>query len=69
MANQPGLSEAEREVLRALWENGPGTVREINGFLERQGRHWAYTTVATLLQRLQSKGYVAGDTTTVPHVF
>jgi BlaI family transcriptional regulator, penicillinase repressor len=52
MGNQPGLSDSEREVLKVLWDRGPGTVREINAELSRRGRHWAYTTVATLLQRL-----------------
>ncbi|MFI5454749.1 MAG: BlaI/MecI/CopY family transcriptional regulator [Isosphaerales bacterium] len=69
MANQPGLSEAEREVLKVLWDYGPGTVREINEVLERRGRRWAYTTVATLLQRLGVKQYVAGDPSAVAHVY
>ena len=69
MANQPGLSEAEREVLKVLWDHGPGTVRRINGVLEERGRRWAYTTVATLLQRLAVKGYVASDPSAVPHVY
>jgi predicted transcriptional regulator len=69
MANRPGLSEAEMEVLKALWDGGPGTVRHLNGLLEGRGRRWAYTTVATLLQRLAAKGYVASDATGVPHVY
>jgi BlaI family penicillinase repressor len=67
--NQPGLSESEREVLRVLWDRGPGTVREINAELTRRGRRWAYTTVATLLHRLSAKQYAASDPSTVPHVF
>ena len=59
MGNQPGLSEAEREVLKVLWGHGPQSVRQIKDELEARGRTWAYTTVATLLQRLQSKQYVA----------
>jgi predicted transcriptional regulator len=69
MANQPGLSEAEGEVLKVLWDKGPGTVRYINEVLEQRGRRWAYTTVATLLQRLASKGYIASDPSTVPHIY
>jgi predicted transcriptional regulator len=69
MGSQPGLSESEREVLKALWDHGPGTVREINALLARRGRRWAYTTVATLLQRLLAKQYVASDPTVVPHVY
>ena len=67
--NLPGLSDAEMEVLKALWDEGPGTVREINGVLARRGRRWAYTTVATLLQRLLAKHYVVSDPTMVPHVY
>ena len=69
MTNQPGLSEAEREVLRVLWDHGPRTVREINEVLKHRGRRWAYTTVATLLQRLGVKQYVASDPSAVPHVY
>jgi predicted transcriptional regulator len=69
MGSQAGLSESEREVLRALWDHGPGTVREINELLARRGRRWAYTTVATLLQRLLAKQYVVSDPTVVPHVY
>src|SRR5258708_11133617 len=58
---RPGLSEAETEVLKALWEHGPATVRQLNGVLGGRGRRWAYTTVLTLLQRLQAKGYAASD--------
>jgi BlaI family penicillinase repressor len=69
MAEHPGLSEAEMEVLKALWEHGPGTVRQLNAMLGGRGRRWAYTTVLTLLQRLQTKGYAASETAGVAHVF
>ena len=36
MANQAGLSDAEREVLKVLWDLGEGTVREINLVLEER---------------------------------
>jgi predicted transcriptional regulator len=65
----PAMSDAEREVLKVLWEHGAGTVREINEVLADQGRRWAYTTVITLLQRLQAKGYVASDKSGFAHVF
>ena len=48
-----GLSEAEREALRALWDHGPGTVRQIMELLAGRGRLWVYSTVATLLRRLE----------------
>ncbi|WP_422927181.1 BlaI/MecI/CopY family transcriptional regulator [Singulisphaera sp. PoT] len=63
------LSTAEREVLKALWELGTGTVRQVNTLLNGWGKRWAYTTVLTLLSRLQTKGYVDSDSTGVAHVF
>lgn len=69
MGNQPGLSDAEREVLKVLWDHGAATIREINEVLASRGRRWAYTTVSTLLQRLQAKDYVMSDSTVVPHVY
>jgi BlaI family transcriptional regulator, penicillinase repressor len=69
MADQPRLSVAEREVLKVLWDHGPATVREINEVLKAEGRHWAYTTVATLLQRLGVKQYAVSDPSVAPHVF
>ena len=48
---------------------GPGTVRELNAQLRRRGRRWAYTTVLTLLQRLEAKSYVRRDRSASVHVF
>jgi BlaI family penicillinase repressor len=66
---RPPVSETELEILKAIWEHGPGTVREINARLRPTGRRWAYTTVLTLLQRLEAKGYVASNKTGLAHVF
>jgi predicted transcriptional regulator len=63
------VSDAEREVLKVLWEHGPGTVRQIKQLLRKQRRRWAYTTVITLLGRLEAKGYVTSDKSGFAHVF
>ena len=64
---QQPVSEAELDVLKALWERGPGTVRELREALGRRG--WAYTTVQTLLQRLEAKGHVRSDKSGTAHVY
>ena len=69
MASQPGLSEAEIEVLKVLWDLGPSPVRAVNRELAARGRRWAYTTVSTLLLRMTTKGCVASDSSAVPHVY
>ena len=63
------MSEAERDVLKTLWEHGPGTVREVQGVLGGQGQEWTRSTVITLLQRLEKKGYVASDKRKFAFVF
>jgi predicted transcriptional regulator len=63
------LSDSELVVLKALWDLGAGTVREINDELSRRGRRWAYTTVQTLLVRLQQKGCVASVKDAVAHTY
>jgi predicted transcriptional regulator len=68
-AQRPETSDTELEVLKALWDHGPGTVRELDAVLRGQGRRWAYTTVQTLLNRLQAKGYVASDKRELAHIY
>ena len=58
---RPAMSEAEADVLRVLWEHGPGTVRQIQDLLVGRQRQWSRSTVITLLQRLEKKQYVASD--------
>ena len=68
-SNQLPISEAELDVLKILWKQGPGTVREINTQLKRKKRRWAYNTVLTLLTRLREKGYVTSEKQGVAYVF
>jgi len=65
----PSVSGTELEVLKSLWDDGPGTVREINDRLSARGRQWAYTTVQTLLNRLCAKGVVGADKRELAHVY
>lgn len=66
---RPDLSGAERDVLKVLWECGPGTVRQVSAALEERGKTWKYTTVLTLLQRLAAKGYAEADASGPAHVY
>jgi BlaI family penicillinase repressor len=68
-SQQPSISAAEMEVLKLLWEQGPGTVREVRTALRQPGKRWAHNTVWTLLQRLEAKGYVVSDKGGWAHVF
>lgn len=51
------LTRFELEVMQALWEMGAGSVREIQERLPEKRRP-AYTTVQTIVRRLEEKGAV-----------
>lgn len=63
------LGSAELEVLRALWDGGPATVRQMLSYLRERGRRLAYTTVQTFLTRLEQKGFVRSDKTGLAFVY
>jgi predicted transcriptional regulator len=54
----PGLGRLEAEVLRSLQELDEAPARKVLDQLERHGIKVAYTTVATILSRLHTKGIV-----------
>ena len=66
---QYDLADAELEVLKVLWEQGPYTVRQVLDHLHDCGRLVAYTTVQTLLTRLEQKGFARSDKSELAHVF
>lgn len=51
----PSLSNAEWEVMKPVWDQGPLPARDIYAALP-DGHGWAYKTVKTLLSRLVAKG-------------
>ena len=64
------IPAAELDVLSTLWRLGSGTVRDVLDELRQGGRHLAYTTVLTLLARLERKGYVGRSRKDSPaHVY
>lgn len=69
IVKKPNASEAELEVLKTLWTGGPGTVRDVAARLSASRSGRAYTTLQTLLNRLQTKGCVACDKERLPHVY
>ena len=54
---QPRLSRAELKVMQVLWELGPSSVRQVQDTFPEKHRP-AYTTVQTLMYRLEAKNAV-----------
>jgi len=52
------LTQAEWQIMNALWEEHPATARQIMGRLPK-GVKWAYTTLKTMLSRLVEKNAVS----------
>ena len=58
MAKEPiALTKFETEVMSILWRLGEASVRELQEAIDRTDRP-AYTTVQTIVQRLEQKGAV-----------
>ena len=52
------LTQAEWQIMNALWEKHPATARDIMSRLPRDVK-WAYTTLKTMLSRLVEKEAVS----------
>jgi BlaI family transcriptional regulator, penicillinase repressor len=63
-----GLSPAETEILRLVWQLERATVQQVCDRLPAR-RTIAYATVQTLLRRLEAKGYIKHDVEGKAHVF
>jgi BlaI family penicillinase repressor len=56
-SKRPAMSPAETEVLRLVWQSREATVQQVYDALPAN-RKVTYVTVATLLRRLERKGYL-----------
>jgi BlaI family penicillinase repressor len=52
------LTQAEWQIMNALWEKHPATARDIMSRLPKDVK-WAYTTLKTMLSRLVEKDAVS----------
>ena len=52
------LTDLQLSVMKALWRVGTGTLGEVHAAMTGVGRSLAPTTVATVLQRLSTQGWV-----------
>lgn len=64
----PRPTDAELEILTALWSLGPSTVRDIHTAIEVR-KPTQYTTVLKLLQIMAEKGLVTRDEKQRAHVY
>jgi predicted transcriptional regulator len=61
-------TDLELAILKALWEHGAGTVREVWEIVRRK-RPIGYTTVLKMLQIMEEKGLVTRDKSQRAHIY
>ncbi|MDD5706255.1 MAG: BlaI/MecI/CopY family transcriptional regulator [Kiritimatiellae bacterium] len=64
----PQPTDAELAVLRALWDRGPSTVREVNDVLN-EDKVTGYTTTLKFMQIMFEKGLLERDDSGFRHVY
>jgi BlaI family transcriptional regulator, penicillinase repressor len=64
----PAPTEAELEILKVLWDQGPRTVREVHAAIG-QAKPVAYTTVLKQMQVMQHKGLLTRSERFRSHVY
>jgi len=56
-AGKPALTGQELEIMKVIWTQEPATVRQVYETLLKK-RHIAYTTVMTMMNILEQKGFL-----------
>jgi len=59
MSEMPKLGKRELDLMNALWALGEGSVSDVQSELANHGHEIAYTTVQTMLNRLEAKELVS----------
>lgn len=52
------LGDRELDIMQILWKRSKATIGEVHKSLLDKGENVAYTTIQTMLNRLELKGYV-----------
>ena len=61
-------TDAELELLKVLWEQGPCTVNQVHAYLKDNPPR-GYTTILKLMQIMKEKGLVKRDKSARAHVY
>jgi len=64
----PRPTAAELDILRALWQLGPATVRQVHEILNAE-KPCGYTTVLKFMQIMTAKGLLVRDESQRSHVY
>ena len=68
-ANKETVSKTELQILGVLWESSPQTIRDLCQSIYGDTSSSYYATIQSLLDRLESKGWVSRDRSGFKHTF
>ena len=68
MSKAKRLGDLQLAIMQVLWDRGEATVADVREAL-RENRPLAHTTIATMLSKMEAKGYVRRRTEGRAHVF
>ena len=54
------LGRLELQIMNVVWDKGKATVHDVKDVISR-GRKPAYSTILTMMRKLEAKGYLAHD--------
>lgn len=57
--SKPQLATLQLAIMRILWSRGEASVNDVRDDLASEGRDLAYTTIATMLGKMERKGQVS----------
>lgn len=58
MNDKHHLADLQLAIMQVLWDRGSATVAEVRDALEATGRSLAYTTISTMLTKMERNGQV-----------
>jgi predicted transcriptional regulator len=62
------LGRLELQIMKVVWERGQATVHEVRDALLR-GRKPAYSTILTMMRKLEGKGYLSHEVADRTYVY
>jgi len=55
------MGKMELEIMKVVWERGKATVHDVKEALSRGKKKPAYSTVLTMMRKIEAKGYLEHD--------
>ncbi len=69
MKSEIRLGRLEMQIMNVVWNKGKATVHEVKDKLSRGKKKPAYSTILTMMRKLEAKGYLKHDVNDRTYVY